>query len=118
MNSKFFNQYELEFAIHRVLDHTDEVEIAKRVGKPPGSELLSQYLSPNNDRESPLYKAACILAAEIDIDHARGLRMLRVFNEHVERALPDEGASELLAKVKKCESELQGLAEKIKEIHR
>lgn len=85
MQSKHFSQYELEFEIARSLNFGDESEIAKVVEKSPG--MLSQYLNPNDDRESPIFKAAAIFAAWIEVDADGGLEALTTFHCFARRAL-------------------------------
>jgi predicted transcriptional regulator len=84
--NQMIDQYEFERDIYGVLAFGDETEIAKRLGKSVG--LISQYLDPNNDRESPLLKAARMLAALADIDPIRGREALELFNMYVHRSMP------------------------------
>lgn len=85
MHTEHFSQYELEFEINKSLNFGDEGDIAKVVKKSPG--MISQYLNPNDDRESPLFKAAAIFAAWIEVDADGGLEALTTFHCFVRRAL-------------------------------
>lgn len=88
MNSQHFTQYEFEQAIYRTLEHGDEVEIAKILGVSPG--LISQYLSPTDERESPLFKAAAILSAMLETNTVGGCKALNLFTTYCKRSLPDK----------------------------
>lgn len=85
MHTEHFSQYELEFEINKSLNFGDEGEIAKVVKKSPG--MISQYLNPNDDRESPIFKAAAIFAAWIEVDADGGLEALTTFHCFARRAL-------------------------------
>jgi len=85
MHTEHFSQYELEFEINKSLNFGDEGEIAKVVKKSPG--MISQYLNPNDDRESPIFKAAAIFAAWIEVDADGGVEALTTFHCFARRAL-------------------------------
>lgn len=89
MSCPTFSQFELEDALYRVFPFGSQEEIAKRIGKSPG--LISQYCNPHDSRESPLYKAAQMLAALAEIDPQAGREALELFNLFVHRSLPHEG---------------------------
>lgn len=80
----YFTPYEIDHAIYSLLPFGSEAEIAKRLGKSPG--LISRYLNPNDDKESPIYKAAAMLAVLMDIDPEAGESALEIFTYYVERA--------------------------------
>lgn len=90
MDNRLFSRYELELAIYKTLEHGDEVKIAERLGK--GAGLMGQYLDPNNERVSPLYTAAMMLAAMIDINETNGRTALEMFTHFVQRAMPGRGS--------------------------
>lgn len=93
MQSRHFTQYELEFAIGKCLSFGDEDDIAKGVGKSSG--MISQYLDPGCERESPIFKAAAILTAWIDANPDDGQKALQTFNSFVGRAYPAGEALDL-----------------------
>lgn len=82
-----FQQYEFEHAIYACLPFGFQEQLAKALGKSPG--LISQYLSPSDDRQSPIFRAAQMLAVLIDVDPEAGRKALDVFNYFVRRSLPD-----------------------------
>lgn len=48
--------------------------------------MLSQYLNPSDDRESPVYKAAAIIAALMEEDEEAGAKVLELFCYFVNRS--------------------------------
>lgn len=88
MRNQFFSQYELEFAIGQQLEYGNDTDLAERLGVSPG--IVSQYLNHGDSRESPVYKAACILAEWIDLNPDGGHKALELFNLHVRRAEPKD----------------------------
>lgn len=91
MQSKHFTQYELEFEVNKSLGFGDEIEIAKNAGVSAG--MVSQYLNPNDDRESPIFKAAAIFAGWIEQDPDGGVEALTTFHCFVRRALKGQEQS-------------------------
>lgn len=89
MKSSQFDQYEFELPINNCLSYRDEEKIAAKVGVSSG--MISQYINANDERESPLYKAACILTAWIETSCRDGEKALGIFNSFVGRALPCPG---------------------------
>lgn len=85
MQSKHFTQHELEFEMAKALDFGDETEIAKEIGISAG--MISQYLNCNDERQSPLFKSAAILAAWIAVNPDGGMEALTTFHCFVRRAL-------------------------------
>ncbi len=88
MQSRHFTQHELETEIAKCLAYGDETPIAKSTGVSVG--MISQYLNPNDDRESVLFKAAAVLAGWIDANCIDGRKAQGVFNSFVSRALPTD----------------------------
>ncbi len=88
MHSKHFPQHEFEMGLNKHLRYKGETAIAELIHISPS--MVSQYLNPNDERESPLYKAAAILAAWIEDDETGGTNALTLFNTFVHRALPGD----------------------------
>jgi len=85
MRCSHFDQYDLEFAISKQLEFGIEIQLAEKLGVSPG--LLSQYFNSNDERESPIYKAAAMFSEWIDLDPENGCAALEVFGIYVKRAL-------------------------------
>jgi len=93
-----------------VLKQDDETDIAKGVGK--SASMVSKYLNPENERESPGFKSAAIFAEWIAANPERGKEALRRHVAFIERALPGKDTTPqglLLAAVKKAERELEDM---------
>jgi hypothetical protein len=90
MKINHFSQSELEAAIYKTLNHGDEIAIAEKTGM--GYSIVSQYLSPDNDRVSPIFRSAQMFAAMIEIDEENGRAALDVFNYFVRRAQKGDGS--------------------------
>jgi hypothetical protein len=78
-------QYDIEFALHRLLENGDESKLAQLAGGKAPS-YYSQMLNPNDPRESIWFRAARDFQSLIQIDAERGCQALQVFNEFVRRA--------------------------------
>lgn len=108
MQSRFFSQFEYEKSIYAVLEHDDETHIASGVGKSPS--MLSQYLNPECERESPCFKSAAIFAEWIYRHPERGQEALRRHIAFISRAIPGMDSTPeglILAAVSKVETELK-----------
>lgn len=85
MYSEHFTQFEVETELFRSLRYGGQEAIAEKVRKSAG--MISQYMNPNDERESPFYKSAAMFAAWIEDDADAGLEALTTFNILVKRAL-------------------------------
>lgn len=103
--------------MYAILEWGDETQIANGVGK--SSSMMAKYLSPEDCHESPLFKAAAILAAWIDGNHQSGNEALRRFIGFVSRAIPGTDTTPeglILAAVSKVETELADIRQHIPQI--
>jgi hypothetical protein len=82
-------QYDIEFALHQLLENGDESKLAQLAGGKAPS-YYSQMLNPNDPQESIWFRAARDFQSLIQIDAERGCKALQIFNEFVRRALPTE----------------------------
>lgn len=84
MYSKYFSRDEFEKAVFKCLEHGDEKDLANATDA--GYSILCQKFSPDNERESDLFRAAALMAAWLEQDPAGGECALTVFEQFVRRA--------------------------------
>lgn len=84
MYSKYFSREEFEKAIYKCLGHGDEKDLAGATDA--GYSILCQKMSPDNERESDLFRAAAVLAAWLEMDPVGGECALTRFEQFIRRA--------------------------------
>lgn len=88
MHSENFSKIELERDIYRFLNHDDEKDIAEIADS--GYSILSQKFSPDNDRDSDIFRAACTFSAWMKVNCENARKALDTFNSYVSRACPPD----------------------------
>lgn len=96
-------QYEFDVAISDALRSGDITKLAERRGK--SVSLYAQMMSPNDERESNLYKAALDIRALIEISPERGTEVLRIVTDFISEVADGEADRAELA-IEKAEREL------------
>jgi hypothetical protein len=72
---------EVEQAFYDLLSYEDEARIAEQMPDALGksSTIISQYLNPDNERISPVYRSLCLVVAILKFDQQKGRRALMLF---------------------------------------
>lgn len=81
------NRFDVEKKFFKLLENGDETAIARAIGHSVG--YVQQLYSPDNDRESTLFRAIKELRAWRDSSPERGERALQTFVDLVEFDSPD-----------------------------
>lgn len=113
MKNRYFPKSDFDMQIYGLFVYGDHKLIAAGVGSKPA--LISQYMNPNSDRESIIFRTACIFAEWIGgVDSKRGLAALREFVKFVLLADPNRQSVQpisLRAEIEKLENGIERVKE-------